>query len=505
MVFYRKYRPQTIDDLDSSEVRELLSSILSKTPPAHALLFTGPKGLGKTSSARIVAKVVNCTASEKKRKNGFEPCGVCESCVSIRDGLNMDILEIDAASNRGIDEIRDLKEKIRLSPLSSKMKVYIIDEVHMLTTEAFNALLKTLEEPPEHAMFILCTTEQQKVPATILSRCFHIAFKKATEDELIRSFTRITKGENITVDKETLKFIAGLSDGAFRDGVKILEEMSFLSHSAGSGQAKIITKKLIEEKYNVVSIGKNVEDMVSYLTNQEINNALSLVTQITDQGIDMKQFTQSLIENIHEKLLDEVAREKGKGLNEKIRMLIVMAEVLSKAYQDSKNAVIPQLPLELAILELGTSRGENMAQAPVTFDNGVSVSSLRKQIGNIKKTNAMYGTPVLKTPIKEEEDVSSKASKVSLLHTSNSEVTKEWLESLWSNLISEMKLYNHTIAGVLRGCRISGFDKERLVIETNYKFHKERLDDPKTKSELSRVAKLLTGKEVIVEVQLKSK
>ncbi len=190
----------------------------------------------------------------------------------------MDILEIDAASNRGIDEIRDLKEKIRLSPLSSKMKVYIIDEVHMLTTEAFNALLKTLEEPPGHAMFILCTTEQQKLPATILSRCFHIAFKKATDDELVRSFVRIAKGEDIKVDNDTLKFIAGISDGAFRDGVKILEEMSFLTDK------KEISKKLIEEKYNVVSLNKSVHDMTRFLLDGEVKKSLVLVNQLIEQG-----------------------------------------------------------------------------------------------------------------------------------------------------------------------------------------------------------------------------
>src|SRR5256885_10890679 len=176
MVFYRKYRPQIIDDLDSKAIRDTLHSVL-KNDPSHAFLFTGPKGLGKTSTARIVAKAVNCTAPKKDRKEGIEPCGTCDQCVSITSGSNVDILEIDAASNRGIDEIRDLKEKIRLAPVLANRKVYIIDEVHMLTTEAFNALLKTLEEPPAHAMFILCTTEPHKVPPTILSRCFHIVFK----------------------------------------------------------------------------------------------------------------------------------------------------------------------------------------------------------------------------------------------------------------------------------------------------------------------------------------
>src|SRR3990167_7835570 len=181
MVFYLKYRPQKASELDSEEVRKKLSSVLSsKRPFAHAFLFTGPKGLGKTSAARIVARVVNCT----NRKPGeIEPCNRCLQCKSIIEGTNLDVLEIDAASNRGIDEIRDLREKIRLSPVSATKKVYIVDEVHMLTTEAFNALLKTLEEPPGHVVFILCTTEIHKVPGTIISRCLRIQFKKATEEE----------------------------------------------------------------------------------------------------------------------------------------------------------------------------------------------------------------------------------------------------------------------------------------------------------------------------------
>src|SRR5215469_4743338 len=198
MVFYRKYRPQHISDLDSASVRQTLYAVLQKNIP-HAFLFTGPKGLGKTSTARIVAKVVNC---EKRKKGETEPCNICSQCVSIASGTNVDVLEIDAASNRGIDEIRELKEKIRLAPVLAIQKVYIIDEVHMLTTEAFNALLKTLEEPPEHAMFILCTTEAHKVPETIVSRCFQIMFKPATDQEIARSLERVAKGENLKIEKD---------------------------------------------------------------------------------------------------------------------------------------------------------------------------------------------------------------------------------------------------------------------------------------------------------------
>ena len=160
MVLYRKYRPQKIAEIDNPEVREKLEKILSSGKPPHAFLFSGPKGTGKTSSARIIAKSLNC---EKNNGKG-EPCNRCSTCLSITNGTNLDILEIDAASNRGIDEIRDLRDKIRLAPAGARKKIYIIDEVHMLTTEAFNALLKTLEEPPEHALFVLCTTNAEKLP-----------------------------------------------------------------------------------------------------------------------------------------------------------------------------------------------------------------------------------------------------------------------------------------------------------------------------------------------------
>jgi len=240
MVFYRKYRPQKIDELDSASVRDTLHAVLQKDVP-HAFLFTGPKGLGKTSTARIVAKVVNC---ERKKKGSVELCNECDQCVSITNGTNVDVLEIDAASNRGIDEIRELKEKIRLAPVAAKRKVYIIDEVHMLTTEAFNALLKTLEEPPSHAMFILCTTEAHKVPETIVSRCFQILFKPATEEELVRSFKRIVEGEKLNIDDEALKYIAYLADRGFRDGAKALEEVFLL---AKPGEK--ITKEFIEKIY----------------------------------------------------------------------------------------------------------------------------------------------------------------------------------------------------------------------------------------------------------------
>src|SRR3990172_7009591 len=260
MVFYRTYRPQKISELDSQSVRESLFALFAKGfDVPHAFLFSGPKGLGKTSAARIVAKVINCEKHEKLKKGKLteaeiEPDNKCWQCTSITAGTNFDILEIDGASNRGIDEIRDLKEKINLLPAKAFRKVYIIDEVHMLTTEAFNALLKTLEEPPSHAVFILCTTEPQKVPSTIASRCFRVNFTKATEEELVRSMQRIVKGEGI-------------------------------------------------KKYKTLGIGENVSEMLNAFSQKDVKKGLLLSRQLALQGMDFKFFIEQLISRLHLMLL----------------------------------------------------------------------------------------------------------------------------------------------------------------------------------------------------------
>lgn len=504
MVFYRKYRPQIIDDLDSSSIRDTLAAILQNNTP-HAFLFTGPKGLGKTSTARIIAKAVNC---EKRKKGSVEPCNSCDTCVSITNGSNVDILEIDAASNRGIDEIRELKEKIRLAPVSAQKKVYIIDEVHMLTTEAFNALLKTLEEPPDHAMFILCTTEAQKIPATILSRCFHMQFKPATEEELVRSFKRIVKGEKIDITDEALQYIANLSDKGFRDGVKILEELVSLVSD------KKITMALIEEKYHVSNARLYISKLEDVLATRNTKEGLQIIEKLVDQGFQLKDFITKLMEHLHTLILVKMGvrtqEEKDAGLTiDEIRMLV---ELFSKASADMKYAVLPQLPLELAIIEWCESKLEiqnekkvagEVSKSVIVEDTEVSVSSLRKQVGTIKKIKALYGEKALAKESSEEEVPVVATSTVELLQTAGDTVTKEWLELFWKNLIVEMKKYNHTVAGVLRGCTIKSYADGQLVIQTAYKFHKERLDDMKNRESLLKISKLLTGKDIEITVELK--
>lgn len=488
MVFYRKYRPQTIEELDSKEIREKLYSVLESPSVSHAFLFTGPKGLGKTSTARIVAKSLNC---EKKTK-GVEPCNKCEQCMSITNGTNMDILEIDGASNRGIDEIRDLREKVKLSPMSARKKVYIIDEVHMLTAEAFNALLKTLEEPPNHVVFILCTTEPHKVPATILSRCLRIQFKKATEEELVRSFERILEAEKFKWEKEALHLIASLSDGSFRDGVKILEEMVLVSKD------KKINKDLVESNYLISSTQYQIAQMVKSLEDKEIKRAFGVIAKLTSEGVEIGNFMQGLIETLHNSLLFKVGVEvaSGSGLTiDNIKLEITeikkLIELLSEAKNELKYAVLPQIPLELAIVEWGaTNNTESDPATPVKQDGSVA-SLVRSVSAPLASSVRAVGSP--------SSGVTPQAANI--IQQDIAKYNEN--DALWTALIDKVKALNHSIAGVLRGCNIKSYDGKLLLLETNFKFHKDKLNETRTKSLLDKACREVTKKNVKIEIILK--
>lgn len=545
MVFYRTYRPQTINELDSAEVREKLTAVLSSDHLSHAFLFTGPKGLGKTSTARIIAKAVNCernrfakgkpqSSTGKGKAKGsmpadfakIEPCNECATCVSITNGINLDVIEIDAASNRGIDEIRELKEKINLAPIHAPKKVYIIDEVHMLTTEAFNALLKTLEEPPDHTIFILCTTEQHKVPATIISRCFHIAFRPASAEELVRSFKRIVASEKLQITEEALQTIASLAEGGFRDGTKLLEEMVSLS------EGKEISKALVEEKLHIVGIETEVTQFVAYLANRNTVEGLTIIESLSKQKVDIHYFLQKVLEEIHGLLLKEVGvetRHSGSDSGQ-TKMTIVelqqLTELLAKAYVQMKTAFIPQLPLEVAIISWSLQKAQVLEDAIVNVqttntvgvtvdkqhntvltvkpeETTVSVASLRKHLGAIAKVKALYGEDAVKQLVPEAPIIET--TSVSLLHFSpDGDITPEWLDVFWRNIINEMKKYNHTAAGVLRSCKIKEFDRKNLIIEAAYQFHKDRLSEHKTLNNLETICKGLLGSPVVVNVTLRS-
>jgi DNA polymerase-3 subunit gamma/tau len=348
-MFYLTYRPQIIQDIDNTRIREKLTLLLKSKKIPHAFLFTGPKGAGKTSAARLIAKAVNCQnnvfSDSRDKKNKFadsiEPCNECENCISITKGNAVDVIELDAASNRKIDEIRDLIDKIKFSPLYCRYKVYIIDEVHMLTTEAFNALLKTLEEPPESTLFILATTELDKLPKTIISRCIHFNFGNAEVQEIVSMLKRISKHENLDIEDKALEFIAERADHSFRDATKILEEAVMSNQHTISGIK------------NVLGLSGSSLDLLQAIEKKDPKAALTFLKSYDENGGSFKTLIETLLERFHQILRSKngLSSESTKMYTFSLPELSYLMKSLQETYNLTKISPIESLPLEICLLE----------------------------------------------------------------------------------------------------------------------------------------------------------
>ena len=296
VALYRKWRPQGFDALVGQEaVRTALTNALETGRIAHAYLFAGPRGTGKTSTAKILAKAVNCEHGPTPN-----PCNKCQNCVRINDGTSMDVFEIDAASNRGIDEIRDLREKVAFAPVNGRYKVYIIDEVHMLTTEAFNALLKTLEEPPPHVIFILATTEPHKIPATIHSRCQRFDFKRVTDSDIVKRLREVADGSGIAADDDALQLIAVQADGGMRDALSLLDQCGVM--------AERVSAETVRSVLGIVG-REALRELVKAVGEGNVPKALELLEALLAGGKDVKQIITELAEYLRAVLLYKASPE----------------------------------------------------------------------------------------------------------------------------------------------------------------------------------------------------
>ena len=344
MTYYLKYRPQSLKELDGVDAREALTKTVQSGKIPHAFLFLGPKGTGKTSAARILAKIINCeSTSLKLRGHGkAEPCNKCDQCKSITKGINIDVIEIDAASHRGIDDVRMLRDAVKLSPSSAKKKVYIIDEAHMLTTEASNALLKTLEEPPDHVVFILATTNPEKLIETIRSRTTEILFAKPSVVEIIRSLEKVVRGEKIKIPKESLGIIAKASKGSFRDAVKILEQLV-------SEKVSLKADNVADFLFKSRSLG--VDPFLAILAEKDARKAIVEVEKTVASGGEVEDFIEMVLERLKSALLAAVGvgKEGLDGFDKE--GLIELSELLFHALGDSALSPVEQLPLEIAIVK----------------------------------------------------------------------------------------------------------------------------------------------------------
>lgn len=448
-MLYRTYRPQKFSELVGLDtVKKTLQSQVKEGKVAHAYLFAGPRGTGKTTTARILAKAINC----EKPQDG-EPDGKCGVCRQIEEGRYLDLIEIDAASNRGIDDVRALREKVRLTPSVGKYKIYIIDEAHMLTQEAANALLKTLEEPPAHAIFILATTEPYKLSDTIRSRCQRFSFERAPVALIVDKLKEIVKKESAKLSDEELKEIAKASGGGFRDAETLLEQV-------------ITGGQKVEELIGLAQLS-DLGIFFDHLIVGKTSDALFFINDLYGKGVAMENLTVRILEYLRDLLLiqagvgDELV-EVGKEQYEVMRKqadeltngrLEEMINKFTQAYEYLAQAAVPTLPLEVAIVEVGS-----------------------------------------------QESVASSGE-----HRSNQLInrsTNEPATDQWSALMSAVKPLNHSVEALLRSCKPGELKGRTLTIFALYPFHKEKLENPKNMVILEQAVKQVYGKPLKVEVEL---
>ena len=350
---YRKYRSQTFGDLVGQEAasRALQGAIISGRV-AHAYLFSGSRGTGKTSAARLLAKSLNCTG---RSRDSAEPCNKCESCVEMMSGSALDLIEIDAASNRGIDDVRDLREKVNLAPARGPYKVYIIDESHGLTPDAFNALLKTLEEPPPHAVFVLCTTDAQKMPLTVIGRCQHFVFRRHGEEQIVARLTHIANAEKVAVDPEAMQLIARTAQGSMRDAVGLLDQLVPLA----SGPITL------EGARSLLGIAdpRVLDALLDHVLGGNAAEALTELNRIYSAGGELRQVVRGLMEGCRDRLL--AALTKRDQLT--ARRLSGVLDALLHLDGEVRRHAEPRFLVEatLARLAVETETDHPVATAPV--------------------------------------------------------------------------------------------------------------------------------------------
>lgn len=469
---YRDYRPQTFEEvLGQSHIKISLQNEVGAGRPAHAYLFCGPRAVGKTTLARVLARAVNC---ERRAAGQSEPCNECPTCASIKAGRNLEVVEIDAASNTGVDNVREnIIAFSRVSPTQSKFKVFIIDEVHMLSISAFNALLKILEEPPLYVIFILCTTEVQKVPATVISRCERHDFKRISSSHIVKKLSLIAAKEKMKIDPEVLEAVARRSGGHLRDAESLLGQM----FSLGDGEVTAEQAELVLPNYN----SHEAVNLLDHLVRAEAAKAIGLVNSLMDSGVNIKTFTSEIINLLRRimlaKLSPELAANLGLDLGEhlekrlgEVSQAITWDQIFSftrriiDAAADHRESQIPQLPLELAIAELCLSPASaSPAPIPASPARPGSAAVARRPSPSVKSSNISQS--------------SSMNVDLSALPAAAANLEQAAVLAKWPEFLLKIKKYNHSLSFVLQNCEPQGISGSCLNIVFKYKFHQDRIND----------------------------
>jgi DNA polymerase-3 subunit gamma/tau len=471
---YRKYRPLSFSDvIGQKHIVQTLSNAIEHGRISHAYLFTGPRGTGKTTLARIFARAVNCL-----NPKGAEPCLKCEICKSITEGKSLDIFEIDAASNTGVDNIRELRENVKFPPSRAKYKVYIIDEVHMLSAGAFNALLKTLEEPPAHVIFILATTEIHKVPETIISRCQRYDFSRLPVEDIVRKLSAITENEKVKIEKDALEMIAIASEGGMRDAESLLSQVMSLEN-------KNITAKEVEEILGTTQ-RQSLEALAGCLLDKKTSEALLLVNKLSQDGYDLDVFNKSFLNYLRQLMLIsvdeklsrlfsyELTKEQTVSLvkqaaNHLPEEFLFMIQCFVEIQGKIKSSFIPQLPLEMAVIKAINGPEAKPKNKPLAPDS--------------PKAGPVYITTdnVDKEPSETPETASA------------AYFTLEDIRKVWNEFIAEIRPLNHGLSAILQSCKPIDAEKGLLTIAAKFPFHKDKLNNDACKLTIEETFAKLFG------------
>lgn len=493
LVLARRYRPQNFDSLIGQEhITDLLKGAVTSGRLSHAYLFTGPRGIGKTSCARILAKSLNC-----QKGPTLNPCGECPACKEITSGTSFDVMEIDGASNRGIDEIRALRENVKFGPGYGRFKIYIVDEVHMLTTEAFNALLKTLEEPPEHVKFIFATTDPAKIPATIISRCQRYDFKRIPLKTLVASMEQICEKEKLRVESGALYAIAKAAQGSFRDALSVLDQISaFADREIQIGDVCSMLG-LVETDA--------VFELCDALGDRTAAPALKKLDDILDQGKDVRQLMKDLVEHFRNLMVIKIGgkslgklvdypipiKEMYLAQSEKFKLSDILQAIdfLIEAQEMVRVTESQRIPLEIAFakISLGAEAAPagapaassarsamKTAGAPATPARPAAASMIRNQKGQVNASSEPQPTDPQPAPDAVEEP----AANIADFPQMSGELSLDMIKSSWDGLTHAVSRHKMSVATYLQEGVPVSFDGEKLVIgfPQEFSFHKSTLE-----------------------------
>jgi DNA polymerase-3 subunit gamma/tau len=493
---YRKWRPRTFDEVVGQEhIVRTLRNALTSGRIHHAYLFTGPRGTGKTTTARLLAKAVNCQAPEDQR-----PCNECTICQAVNEGRLLDLIEIDAASNTGVDDVRELRERVGFRPNEARYKVYVIDEVHMLSNAAFNALLKTLEEPPPHAIFVLATTEPHKIPATVLSRCQRFDFRRIPVSEMVARLEWMIEQEHITADREALTLVARQATGSMRDAESLLDQLA-------SYDAEGVTVAEVRAALGT-GASETVIEVTDALAKGDAAQGLTAINTAVDEGADPRQFARQMVEHLRALLLlrlesglvpAHISDDLRPKLEEQAaafspRALARAVRLFNRAAAEAKHGWQPQLPLEMALVEAAlTSESENPAPRVQSSPTNPR-SRPRRSTPAPAKREPVSGQAASPPPARSSKAaVREPQASYSDLAPVDGSLTPETLQGRWSEFLNALRPRNLSLEALVRASEPVAVEGDVVVLAFAHGFHRGKVEEDQNRQVVEEVLSDLMG------------